>query len=576
MKLACMPEHLSQLELPYTSYSDGINLRKTTIPGVEMELFRVVRGEDAIDEKAIHQWFDDYRSKTPRPLREAKVVFLGDGNAGKSHTIARLLNNGEILTEELDTTPGIKISHMNGNASSGSIHVNFWDFGGQDEFSPIYYPFLTRDALYVVVLNPASNPNEQAERWLTPIQFFTDDPKNPGQHVPVLIILNKTDLYPAAAIDESSLQRKYPGIIGFIKMSAMTHSPKQIRGDLIMKIQNQLAAMQLNRPALEPSCHAYRDALQQNPTSIISLTEFMKNGTERGLSDVCLLELLQQLHNLGMVYYRSDHPVLKEYLILDPNWLTNALCIIAFNHEVLRRRSKGLPQGLISHDDLRWLLNPGNFKENEIRQLLHNQTYNESEFQYILTLIRQFGLSAEREPGIEFIPMLCQTNTPQVALDYESIPGVTKYRLTYTNLLDIVLHKLMLNRKQDIVLQNTWHIGVHLMDSSTGASAIVKRDQLSIQLLVREQPVSGYNTQYADELLNELTSISETLDMPVQDVFIIYKYKDLEKEFDLQELIGTLKSGMQYAYSGIHKCSFKITDILSSNPDPTDILVPNM
>ena len=28
------------------------------------------------------------------PLNEIKVVFLGDGGAGKSHTIARLMNDG--------------------------------------------------------------------------------------------------------------------------------------------------------------------------------------------------------------------------------------------------------------------------------------------------------------------------------------------------------------------------------------------------------------------------------------------------------------------------------------------------
>ena len=42
------------------------------------------------------------------PLNEIKVVFLGDGEAGKSHTIARLMNDGgEPVGYTDQSTPGI-------------------------------------------------------------------------------------------------------------------------------------------------------------------------------------------------------------------------------------------------------------------------------------------------------------------------------------------------------------------------------------------------------------------------------------------------------------------------------------
>ena len=41
----------------------------------------------------VAKWFEERRVQT-QPLNEIKVVFLGDGEAGKSHTIARLMNDG--------------------------------------------------------------------------------------------------------------------------------------------------------------------------------------------------------------------------------------------------------------------------------------------------------------------------------------------------------------------------------------------------------------------------------------------------------------------------------------------------
>jgi GTPase SAR1 family protein len=59
--------------------------------------------------EVVKKWFED-RNKVP--LNEIKVVFLGDGEAGKSHTIARLMNDGGDPIDYTDqSTPGIVIKN---------------------------------------------------------------------------------------------------------------------------------------------------------------------------------------------------------------------------------------------------------------------------------------------------------------------------------------------------------------------------------------------------------------------------------------------------------------------------------
>ena len=64
------------------------------------------------------------------PLNEIKVVFLGDGDAGKSHTIARLMNDGGDPIDYVgQSTPGIVIKHKDYKRDDRNLRVHYWDFG---------------------------------------------------------------------------------------------------------------------------------------------------------------------------------------------------------------------------------------------------------------------------------------------------------------------------------------------------------------------------------------------------------------------------------------------------------------
>lgn len=98
----------------------------------------------------ISAWFkNNNRVRIPKKLNEAKVVFLGDGGAGKTFSIQRLLNNCEMQEEfSGESTPGISIQDCKYEINGEEILIHYWDFGGQEIMHSMHRMFLTKRTLY--------------------------------------------------------------------------------------------------------------------------------------------------------------------------------------------------------------------------------------------------------------------------------------------------------------------------------------------------------------------------------------------------------------------------------------------
>ena len=96
------------------------------------------------------------------PNNEYKVVFLGDGEAGKSLTVARL-HEPEMDVNSFDgeVTPGVDIRSRIYEVNGINLQVNFWDFGGQEILHSMHRLFLSKRTLYVVILNTRN------DRWMS-------------------------------------------------------------------------------------------------------------------------------------------------------------------------------------------------------------------------------------------------------------------------------------------------------------------------------------------------------------------------------------------------------------------------
>lgn len=171
---------------------------------------------------AICQYFSAFKSDTStgaascpvllqsedQPLNEAKVILVGDGAAGKTSLVKRLLHLP--FDKHEDTTHGINIKGWQQNIGNREIKVNVWDFGGQVIQHTTHQFFLSKRSLYILVLD--GRKDERPEYWLQHIESF-------GGESPVLVVLNKQDENCGVNLNTVHLQRKYPVVKGFYSIS---------------------------------------------------------------------------------------------------------------------------------------------------------------------------------------------------------------------------------------------------------------------------------------------------------------------------------------------------------------------
>ena len=175
-----------------------------------------------------------YYKESKVHLNESKIVFLGDGESGKSHIIRRIQNNGQLVEAiKYQATPGIDIVPKQCEIDNEYMNLQLWDFGGQDILHSMHRFFLTDRTLYVIVVNARDNTqNERARYWLNNVKSFANG-------CPVILVLNKIDQNPSAGFNETLLKNDYPQIKNILKMSALntyikgllTHCQKYIVHD---------------------------------------------------------------------------------------------------------------------------------------------------------------------------------------------------------------------------------------------------------------------------------------------------------------------------------------------------------
>lgn len=179
LRLQQLPRSLFNLGLNFSfnEFSwDGINLDCTTLSTQPISLFHQPR-------ELIQAYYDAPKDT----INDAKVIFLGDGGVGKSRTIKRLLNGGELGDYPTELTPGIDISSYRTTCNGHPVDLCIWDFGGQEIMHAMHRCFLTDRTCYVVMVsNRFGNRTQRARYWLKTIDSF-------AKNCPVILAVNLWD-----------------------------------------------------------------------------------------------------------------------------------------------------------------------------------------------------------------------------------------------------------------------------------------------------------------------------------------------------------------------------------------------
>ena len=559
LRLVDLPEWLLDIAEGFTTSLDWragqnnawVRLHATTVDTIpDMSIFDQPY-------EIVSEWFRSRSRGSIHPLNEIKVVFLGDGEAGKSHTIARLMNDGGEPIDYTDqATPGIVIKHKEYEVDGRKFRVNYWDFGGQEIMHSMHRIFLTGRTMYVVLLNARDDTqSNRAKYWLHNIQSFAPD-------APVLLVLNKIDQNENASVDERDLRSRYDKLTQVIKLSAREFTRDEFNNHFTSVLLEEIQKTGFLDAQWPATWTQVKTKLENMDTHYIWGDEYQAICCECKVDDN-QKNLLHWFNDLGISFCCAgdDDYTLEDYVILRPDWITNALYIILFN------RQEGAYNGLIPHRSIYNLLRNAH-KDSAIRCTLPNARYTAGDVQYVLGIMRKFNLSFPHGVDHEFIPMLCQQNSMVDLKDYHWDEKVLEFNMEFDYLPNNLLHRLMVDRHDELDMDNVWRTGARFEVKELGYSAVVVIDGNILRFFIRhDDPMHRPNT-YLTMLKTNVDRIVKTMGLKPPVDYLLYKLNGLSARFRYDRLIKLYQRGHKEEYCEELDEDFLIEDILNqSAPD---------
>jgi len=518
-KLDGVEEHLRALNLSDNKlttfpFSEGTGLRKLEnlhLAGNKLKEFSLAAGMEglvdlnleenplespppdvvALGMAEILKWL---KTTDKRPVLEAKVMFIGDSNYGKTHLIEMLLHHK--ITRDITTTHGIERCRMKDAPSDqGPIRLNIWDLGGQQFMRSTHQFFFTERTLYVLV-TIARRERKELNHWLQLIHEIGDD-------APVLIVINKTDK-DDHDIDREPLRREYPNIIDFVRTAVYDNIEKGVVAlDTIQELQSKIhkiVADQEEMPSVfveqRPEWFIVKKELEAMKEEYTSYEEYRKSEHIRSLPEDEKRLNLKQLASLGTVVSFMDDPRLTGTHVINPQWIMDGVYTLINDAEVKDSRR-------------------GEFSFADLSRLLPANRYPFEKYAFLVELMQKFKLC---------YPLRGRKDTyllPDLFADIEPA-GVwpegqngLRFRLNYELFpSDLFMTQFIVEKYASIEVEKRWRSGVVVAEGS--CKAIVRRsissEQIEIEVVGPEQQRRSY--------LHELLGVFRDLQRPFENVVV--------------------------------------------------------
>ncbi|MSP13971.1 MAG: hypothetical protein EXR62_13575, partial [Chloroflexi bacterium] len=269
---------------------------------------------------------------------EAKLLLVGEGATGKSSLLRGL--RGQAFDAHLPTTHGIDVLSIIlpcPDRPGVDLTLHVWDFGGQQIYHTTHQFFMTRRSLYLLVWNARGDTEQgRLDHWLRKIQVLA-----PGS--PVLLVATHSDERPAD-INLDRFRAAYPQITEMALVSSKTGAGI---ADLKTTIATEAARLPLMGQEWPRAWVEVETALQTTDKTHISSQEFAAICAGRGVDDAFEQGVLgNYLHDLGKILYYRDDDSLSDFVVLKPNWLTEAMARVLDD-----AATRDQHQGVLDHAD---------------------------------------------------------------------------------------------------------------------------------------------------------------------------------------------------------------------------------
>jgi GTPase SAR1 family protein len=292
--------------------------------------------------EAIRNYYDQIAAQGKDYLYAAKMLIVGEGEAGKTTLAHKIADPDCPLPHIDDRTRGITIhphlftTRAKDSSENREFQLNVWDFGGQEMYHATHRFFLSRRSLYVLVADNRKD-NTDFNYWLNIIEYFA------GKS-PIIILLNeKDDLQ--RNINQSEMRSRYPeSIKEVVKLNFKTaeetdQNKRQIRLKKIHELINQIEHHAAHLPHIGEPVPAHwvdvKQAVETDERNHIYRQQFDQICHQLEITaDQDIDTLLGYFHDLGIVLNFADSSFLKDRVILKPAWATNAIYRLFDNDQI--------------------------------------------------------------------------------------------------------------------------------------------------------------------------------------------------------------------------------------------------
>lgn len=496
-------------------------------------LIKILQIEDLSErKKQLINYFDNLKQER-RPLRETKLMILGEGEAGKTNLRNFILKQPFKIGKS--ATTGIKIDIWNQKIDDLDYRINVWDFGGQWIQQQVHQFFITNESIYIVLLN--ARQDEKPEKWLDWI-------KNYAQESLVFLVANKMDENSNFKLEENALKAEYPFIKGFSYISLFKANERV--EEEIEKINNLLSDIKqkvleirnINTP-IPANYHDLKNDLEDNYLKgkpSLSFDLFKKDLYDLHKVSGEPEDLLEILQKIGTVRFFKNF----DKLILSPEWLSDGV------YKILMSKLENEKHGVLTDAELEQIiLTP-------TEECSHQ--YRDSDVPFIRQLMQDFKLAYFKENQC-FVPSQFDKDLPE-EIELTELKKESKlifYFEFFTYFPTNIISKFIVDFFGKVDGEKYWETGIVLKDNDidlnreTEATVISDDKARRISIFMKGDDIRPFFSEIHKNILTYLTQTKfkykEHIFLPKYENSVNYRelilyYKKDRKDISLSNLLN--------------------------------------
>ncbi|MDQ3129856.1 MAG: TIR domain-containing protein [Acidobacteriota bacterium] len=538
-QLSELPKGIGELKNLQMLYLD--NNPKLNIP-------QEIVGKLSEPQTILNYYFENiYQIKVEdkRPLKEVKVLLVGQGRVGKTSLVRYLVDDKKCNPEE-PSTHGIirnkwKVDVIEEKTKrEQDVQLNMWDFGGQDIQHQTHQFFLNQRSLYLLVLDAGRDEaGNKLDYWLKKIETV-------GKDAPILVAVNKSEqcLLP---LDYTELKTKF-NIKGFFNISCETGQEIE---ELRQAISSEIGKIENVFEPIRKEWFAVKEHLENLEEDYISRDDYRKICREKGVTEALSQDtLLILLHELGVMLNFMEH----ETEVLNPEWVTRGVYQVVTSLDVQTNKGILTPELLDA-------------EITKLNDQLHQEgkdylRYPPEKYNFIKDLMKKFELAYQIDDTDDyFVPSLLPKDSPYVG-DWNE-KECLGFRYNYENglLHETIMSRFIVRMNRYILDKTQWLTGV-LIKNDNGNKALIKADLSNGYLIILIDGFQNTRREFLGIIRDKFRDIHKD-NRPIEEVPL----KNFPNVFISYELLLQLeKEGIEEQYTTVDGklVKYNVKELLNS------------